>query len=109
MEIWKAIRAAFGTSQPPDARRLSAVDERTLSASIKGLFVGERGWITLPEARALFSLMDEDFAFGEMDEEGKTRLAEFAASVFLRGESFWHFCCHFCESHDTMKANDLGE
>jgi hypothetical protein len=79
MGIWKAIRAAFGTSQPPDARRLSAVDEPTLSASIKGLFVGERGWITLPEARALFSLMEEDYAFGEMDEKGKTRLAAFAA------------------------------
>jgi hypothetical protein len=53
-----------------NVRRLSAVDERTLSASIKGLFIGERGWITLPEARALFSLMDEDYAFGEMDEKG---------------------------------------
>jgi hypothetical protein len=33
----------------------------------------------LSEARALFSSMDEQYAFGEMDEAGKRNLAEFAA------------------------------
>jgi hypothetical protein len=70
---------APGTSTPPDARRLSAVDELALSASLRALPVGERGWITLSEARALFSPMDERYAFGEMDEVGKTSLAAFAA------------------------------
>jgi hypothetical protein len=72
MGIWKTIKAAFGrgTSTPPDARRLSAVDELALSASIRALVVGERGWITLSEARALF---------GEMDQVGKASLAAFAA------------------------------
>src|SRR5260370_29985075 len=81
MGIWKAIKAAFapGTSTPPDARRLSAVDEVALSASLRALPVGERGWITLSEARALFSPMDDQYAFGEMDEVGKTSLAAFAA------------------------------
>jgi hypothetical protein len=65
---------APGTSTPPDARRLSAVDELALSASLRALPVGERGWITLSEARALFSPMDERYAFGEMDEVGKTSL-----------------------------------
>lgn len=50
-----------------------------LSASIKLLPMGERGWITLPEAAALFSRMDDQYAFGEMDEEGKATLGAFAA------------------------------
>jgi len=39
MEIWKTIKAAFGrgTSTPPDARRLNAVDELALSASLGAL------------------------------------------------------------------------
>jgi hypothetical protein len=81
MEIWEAIKAmlARGTSTPPDARRLSAVDEFALSASLSVLYDGERGWITLSEARALFSPMDDQYAFGEMDEQGRTNLAAFAA------------------------------
>src|SRR5262245_38249063 len=81
MGIWKTIKAAFGrgTSTPPDARRLSAVDELALSASIKALPIGERGWITLSEARALFSPMDDQYAFGEVDEVGKMSLVAFAA------------------------------
>ena len=52
MGIWKTIKATFapGTSTPPDARRLNAVDELALSASLRTLPVGERGWITLSEA-----------------------------------------------------------
>src|SRR5260221_2752606 len=81
MGIWKTTKAAFapGISVPPDARRLSAVDELALSASLRALRVGERGWITLSEARALFSPMADQYAFGEMDEVGKTSLAAFAA------------------------------
>jgi len=69
MGIWKTIKATFGTSTLPEARRLSAVNELALSASIRALAVGERGWITLSEARALF---------GEMDRVGKASLAAFA-------------------------------
>jgi len=81
MGIWKTIKAAFGrgTSTPPDARRLSAVDELALSASLRALPVGERGWITLSEARALFSWMDDQYTFTEMDEQVKASLAAFAA------------------------------
>jgi hypothetical protein len=79
MGIWKTIKAAFSTHTPPEARKLNASDEGTLSTSIKALPVGERGWITMSEARALFSSMDEQYAFGEMDEAGKRNLAEFAA------------------------------
>src|SRR5262249_4186185 len=81
MGIWKTIKAAFATgiSTPPDARRLSAVDELALSASLRDLPVGERAWITLSEARALFSPLDERSAFGEMDEVVKMSPAAFEA------------------------------
>jgi|GraSoi2013_115cm_1033766.scaffolds.fasta_scaffold259658_1 hypothetical protein len=81
MGIWEAIKGAFavGTSTPPDARRLSATNESALSASLKALRDRERGWITLSEVRALFSTMDDQYAFGEMDEAGRSRLAAFAA------------------------------
>src|SRR5262249_20806939 len=79
MGLWQTIKAAFGTHTPHDARRLAAVNEDVLSASIRALSVEERGWITLSEARALFSSMDEQYAFGEMDEAGKRSLAAFAA------------------------------
>jgi hypothetical protein len=81
MGIWETIKAAFGhgTSTPPEARRLSAVDELALSASLRALHVGERGWITLSEARALFSWMDDQYTFGEMDKQVKASLAAFAA------------------------------
>lgn len=32
----------------------------------------------MQEARQLFSAADDQYAFGEMDEQGKTRLADFA-------------------------------
>jgi hypothetical protein len=73
MGIWESIKAVFadGASTPRDARRLSAVDEFALSACLRVLYDGERGWITLSEARALFSPRDEQYAFGEMDEKGE--------------------------------------
>src|SRR5207253_9469103 len=46
---------------------------------LRALPVGERGWITLSETRALFPPMNDQYAFGEMDEVGKTSLAAFAA------------------------------
>ena len=69
MEIWKTIKAAFGTAVPPDARRLNAVGRTALSASLGALADEETGWITLSEARALF---------GEMDQIGKASLVAFA-------------------------------
>src|SRR5260370_33059807 len=81
MGIWKAIKAAFapGTSTPPDARSLSAVDELALSPSLRALPVGERGWITLSKARALFSWMDDQYTFRETDDQVKASLFSCAA------------------------------
>jgi hypothetical protein len=58
--------------------RLDGSTKASLAASIKALPRGERGWITLKEAAALFSHKEREYAFGELDEEGKLDLASFA-------------------------------
>ena len=45
----------------------------------KKLSDGERGWIPLAQAALLFSTEDRQYAFGELDDAGKNRLAMFAA------------------------------
>ena len=67
------------TIEAPSERRLDGASEAALSASIGTLVPGGRGWISLQEARRLFSSMDDQYAFGEMDEAGKSRLGSFAA------------------------------
>jgi hypothetical protein len=75
-----------GAPTPPDARKLAASSENELSASLQALPIGEKGWITLRDAWHLFSRMDEEEAFGEMDDAGKRGLAEFAAHLTHRSE-----------------------
>ena len=88
MAMWKTIKSLFGSGErePSDARRLNAGTEAALSASLRALPVGERGWIPLSEARALFSHMDDQYAFGEMDEEGKAEITSFAAHIEHRSD-----------------------
>jgi hypothetical protein len=83
MEIWEKIKSLFSaqSSIPPDARRLAAASEEVLSTSLMRLPPGESGWITFQEARLLFSAMDQDYAFGEMDEAGRSNIASFAAQA----------------------------
>jgi len=52
-----------------------------LAASIKMLPYDEPGWITSTEARFLFSPMQDQYAFGEMDEVGKSNLTSFASEL----------------------------
>ena len=80
MDLWKTIKSlfAYGGSAPPDAARLKAGNESELSTSLRALPHGERGWITLSEARYLFSRMDDQYAFGEMDDLGKSNLGAFS-------------------------------
>src|ERR1700730_12558385 len=88
MAMWKTIKSRFGSSarDTPDALRLNAGIEAALSASLRALPVGERGWIPLSQARSLFSRMDDNYAFGEMDEEGKAKIASFAAYIEHRSD-----------------------
>jgi hypothetical protein len=81
MAIWDWIKSLFSTpsSVPADAPKLGAANEAELSTSLTRLHPGEGGWITFQEARLLFSPMDQDYAFGEMDDVGKSNLASFAA------------------------------
>jgi hypothetical protein len=65
--------------EPADTVRLAADSENALSGSIQSLYPGEKGWITLRDAWRLFSRVDEEYAFGEMDEDGTKRLERFVA------------------------------
>jgi len=75
------IKSLFSTqgTQPPSPPRLEATTEATLSDSLRHLPAGERGWITLKEARLLFSTKDDQYAFGELDEQGRMALSNFAS------------------------------
>ena len=81
MTIWDWIKSVLSaqSSVPSDAPKLKAANEAELSTSLMQLRTGESGWITFHEARLLFSSMDQDYAFGETDEAGNSKLASFAA------------------------------
>jgi hypothetical protein len=64
---------------PPGPRRLDGRSKAVLAASLKFLRDEEPGWITLPEAKTVFSPASDAYAFGEIDEIGKANLAAFAA------------------------------
>ena len=82
MGVFDRIKSVLG-SKPviaPPVHRLSASTEAGLSSSLRALVTGGKGWITLEEARHLFSPMDQaQYAFGEMDDEGRSKLGSFAA------------------------------
>jgi hypothetical protein len=62
------------------ARRLDGRSATLLTASLKMLPQEESGWITMKEARTLFSPEEDAYAFGEIDQAGKANLAAFAAA-----------------------------
>jgi hypothetical protein len=77
------MRSIFspGSSEPPPSRRLDGRSAVLLTASLQMLPYDERGWITIKEAAALFSPASDEYAFGEMDDDGKRNLAAFAAAM----------------------------
>jgi hypothetical protein len=81
MGVGDFLRKIFSPANaaPPDVPRLSGTSESALGSALRSLPAGERGWITLAEAAGLFSSEQPQYAFGEMDEAGKLRLAEFSA------------------------------
>jgi hypothetical protein len=76
------VSKIFGSAgnKPADLPRLSAVSECRLSLSLQRLPPGGAGWISISEAAHVFSTMESEYAFGEMDKNGQRRLAEFAAA-----------------------------
>jgi hypothetical protein len=81
MGLWEILKSVFDftSATQADVRRLNASSRSTLSSSLRSLPEGKRGWISFAEARSLFSAMDDQYAFGEMDEQGNANLASFAA------------------------------
>ena len=73
------VNAALAVKGSPNERQLAGGTEDALGSSLQKLPSGERGWITMTQAAALFSHEEEQYAFGELDEDGKTRLAQFSA------------------------------
>jgi hypothetical protein len=60
--------------------KLDASSKASLAEAIGALAPGQRGWISMNEAASLFSAKDAQYAFGEMDDDGKRNLASFAAN-----------------------------
>jgi hypothetical protein len=89
MGLWDRITSLL-TSRPAESAhsdtRLLARNESQLSASIRELHPGARGWITVKKAGALFSLMGNEYAFGKMDDKGRAKLEAFAAQDQHRSE-----------------------
>jgi hypothetical protein len=89
MVVWDRITSLL-TSRPAESAlsdpRLSARNESELSASIQELRPGARGWITVKNAGSLFSLMGNEYAFGQMDDKGRAKLEAFAAQDQHRSE-----------------------
>jgi hypothetical protein len=88
MSVWTLLKAFFGRAplDPAPGRWLDGSSEAALAASIKWLPIGVRGWITMEEARVLFSRMSDQYAFGELDKRGKLKLSAFAENADR--------CCH---------------
>ena len=75
------IRWLFGAdaAAPPDAMKLDGTTEATLARSLSALLPDQPGWITFAEARSLFSTKGAQYAFGEMDQDGRKNIETFAA------------------------------
>lgn len=81
MGLGDAIKKIFGTSTdatPADERQLADGSEDALGASLQKLPSGGHGWILMTQA-ALFPHEKGQYASGELDDDGKTRLVQFAA------------------------------
>src|SRR4029077_3287568 len=77
MELGDLFKKIFGSSRAITRRErtLSGTNEDALASSLEKLGDGERGWIPLAQAALLFSTEDWQYAFGELDDAGKNRLA----------------------------------
>jgi hypothetical protein len=86
---WEWLRSLFGRpSREPELEiRLDASSEEVLSTSLRRLSPGQIGWITIDEARRLFSSADNATALGMFDPSGTLALANFAAAAQHRSRA----------------------
>jgi len=82
-DILKLIFAGTRAAPSPSAK-LDSTTEAALAQSLGRLSLGKPGWITMQEARRLFSPMDDLYAFGEMDEVGRNNLTRFGKQNDVR-------------------------
>ncbi len=75
------IRKLFGAdaAAPRDAMKLDGTTEAALARSLSALPSGARRWITFAEAAHLFSAERGEYAFGELDQNGREKIEAFAA------------------------------
>jgi hypothetical protein len=78
----------FSRTSIPESRRLDGRSRALLAASFRPLRESEPGWITMKEARKLFSPVEDSDALGEMDKHGIANLAAFASAL---GEAQFKF------------------
>jgi hypothetical protein len=81
VSLMSLIGKLFGADAPaaPDAMKLDGTSEAALARSLSALPPSERGWITFGEARSLFSTKGDQYAFGELDQDGRKAIDSFAA------------------------------
>jgi len=86
MPIFDTLKSIFAgaAAEPPSPPELDSTSEATLSQSLGRLSLAGPGWITMQEARRLFSPMDDHYAFGETDDQGRDNLARFAKQHDVR-------------------------
>jgi hypothetical protein len=86
MPIFDTLKSLFAgaAAEPPAPHKLDGASEAALSQSLAGLSSTGPGWITMQEARRLFSPMDDQYAFGEIDEQGRDNLARFGRQHGVR-------------------------
>jgi hypothetical protein len=63
---------------------LDSTSEAALAQSLGRLSSEDHGWITMQEARRLFSPMDDQYAFGETDDVGRSNIARFGMQHDVR-------------------------
>jgi hypothetical protein len=85
MPIFNMLKSVFApqAGEPSSPPKLDGTSEAALSQSI-GRLSSPQGWITLEEGRRLFSPMDDQYAFGEMDDHGNSNLARLEKQYGLR-------------------------
>jgi hypothetical protein len=89
MGLWDRITSLFFARSSKDRisePHLAARNEAELSASVRNLLPGARGWITVKKAGSFFSEMGDDYAFGTEDAKGRSKLEAFAAQEQHRSE-----------------------
>jgi hypothetical protein len=88
MPIFDRLKSILAGSraEPTAPPRLESASEAALAQSLRSISSEERGWITMQEARRMFSPMDEQYAFGETDDEGRANLARFEQAHGVRAD-----------------------